>query len=135
MIKAFTTAKQLQAYFTKRIDSFITANGKKIIGWDEILWADVSHQSIAMSWHGNESAIDDIKKGYDVVMAPYHYTYFDFYQSPPNLEPYITYAQLLLDTVYAFDPAISGLTSRGSESYFRRRSLFMDRKCSNTGTC
>ena len=103
---SFTTAKQLQAYFTKRIDSFITANGKKIIGWEEILWADVSHQSIAMSWHGYENAIDDIKKGYDVVMAPYHYTYFDFYQSPPNLEPYITYAQLLMDTVYAFNPAL-----------------------------
>ncbi|MEP6949845.1 MAG: family 20 glycosylhydrolase [Ginsengibacter sp.] len=109
--KNFTTAKQLQAYFTKRIDSFLNANGKKIIGWDEILWADVSHQSVAMAWHSSESAIDDIKKGYDVVMAPYHYTYFDFYQSPPNLEPYITYAQLLMDTVYAFDPAALQLSS------------------------
>jgi hexosaminidase len=36
-------------------------------------------------------------------MAPYRYTYFDFYQSDPRLEPDITYAPLFLDSVYAFD--------------------------------
>ena len=43
-------------------------------------------------------------------MAPYHYTYFDFYQSDPRLEPDITYAGLPLDTVYAFEPVPPGLT-------------------------
>ncbi len=35
--KGFTTPNQLQAYFTSRIDSFITANGKKMTGWDEVV--------------------------------------------------------------------------------------------------
>ena len=102
--KGFTTAKQLQAYFTKRIDSFVESNGKHIIGWDEILADQVSPKSIGMVWHGPETAVEDIRKGYDVVMTPYHYTYFDFYQSDPQLEPDISYAALSLDTVYSFNP-------------------------------
>ncbi len=35
--KGFTTPNQLQAYFTSRIVSFITANGKKMMGWDEVV--------------------------------------------------------------------------------------------------
>ena len=105
-----TTAIQLQAYFTQRIDSFIIANGKRLIGWDEILNAKLLPGSTVMSWHGNDGGIKASKKNLDVVMAPYHNTYFDFYQSSPNLEPDITYAQLLLDTVYSFNPMPPGLT-------------------------
>lgn len=105
-----TTAKQLQAYFTQRIDSFITANGKILIGWDEILYAKLLPGSTVMSWHGNDGGIEASKRDLDVVMAPSHFTYFDFYQSLPNLEPDISYAQLLLDTVYSFNPMPPGLT-------------------------
>ncbi|MEO5893671.1 MAG: family 20 glycosylhydrolase [Ferruginibacter sp.] len=108
--KGFTTAKQLQAYFTKRIDNFVESNGKHIIGWDEILADQVSPKSIGMAWHGPETGVADIRKGYDVVMTPYHYTYFDFYQSDPQLEPDITYAALSLDTVYAFNPTPEALS-------------------------
>lgn len=107
--KSFTTAKQLQAYFTKRIDSFITAHDKKIIGWEEILWANVSQQSTAISWHGYEGGVAAAKKNYNVVMAPYRYTYFDFYQSAPALEKFNSYYHLFLDTVYAFNPIPTGL--------------------------
>ncbi|MEO6315414.1 MAG: family 20 glycosylhydrolase [Chitinophagaceae bacterium] len=110
--KEFTTAKQLQSYFTKRIDSFVEANGKHIIGWDEILADEVSPKSIGMAWHGPETGIADIRKGYDVVMTPFHYTYFDFYQSDPQLEPDISYTGLPLDTVYAFNPTPSSLSSQ-----------------------
>ncbi|MEO8109052.1 MAG: family 20 glycosylhydrolase [Ginsengibacter sp.] len=109
--KNFTTAKELQAYFTRRIDTFITAHNKKIIGWEEILWAHVSHQSASMAWHDNEGAVSAVKKDYDVVMTPYRYTYLDFYQSAPRLEKFITYAPLFLDTVYSFNPLPAGLNA------------------------
>lgn len=105
-----TTAKQLQAYFTKRIDSFIVAHGKRTIGWEEILADNISPTATGMVWHQQEGAVDHVRKGYDVVMMPYHYTYFDFYQSAPGLEKYITYAPLYLDTVYAFEPTPAGIS-------------------------
>ena len=106
----FETAKQLQSYFTKRIDSFITANNKRTIGWDEILLANISPKAVAMAWHGTEETVSDLKTGHEIVMSPYHFTYFDFYQSDPDLEEYITYAGLFLDTVYAFNPTLPGIT-------------------------
>lgn len=111
----FTTAKQLQAYFTKRIDSFIVAHGKRTIGWEEILADNISPTATGMVWHQQEGAIEHVRKGFDVVMMPYHYTYFDFYQSDPDLEKYITYAPLYLDTVYAFEPTPAGLTDEESK--------------------
>jgi hexosaminidase len=108
--KGFITAKQYQAWFTHRIDSFINAHGKRTIGWDDILGADITPSATAVAWHNQDAAIEALKKGHDIVMAPYHYTYFDFYQSDPRLEPDITYAGLGLDTVYAFEPTPPGLT-------------------------
>jgi hexosaminidase len=108
------TRQQLQAWFTRRIDSFITASGKRMIGWDEIMQTEISPGAAVMSWHGDSAAMAAVKKGHDVVMATYHYTYFDFYQSDPDLEPDITYAPLFLDTVYAFEPLLPGLTTGDS---------------------
>jgi hexosaminidase len=107
-----TTGQQLQAWFTRRIDSFITVRGRRMIGWDEIMQAEISPGAAVMSWHGNAGGIAAAKKGHDVVMAPYQYTYFDFYQSDPGLEPDITYAPLFLDSVYAFDPSPPELTGQ-----------------------
>ncbi len=109
-----TTGKKLQAWFTHRIDSFITANGKRMIGWDEVLQAVISQQSAVMYWHADVSGIPNSAKR-DLIMATYHYTYFDFYQSDPGLEPDITYAPLFLDTVYAFDPTPPALTAKQTE--------------------
>jgi hexosaminidase len=103
--KGYTTAKQLQAYFTERIDSFVNSRGRKSIGWDEILEAgNLSENAAVISWRGVQGGIEGAKKGHKVVMAPFRYAYFDFYQSDPALEPDITYAGLYLDSVYAFDP-------------------------------
>lgn len=99
-----TTAKQLQGYFTKRIDDYITSKNKKLIGWDEIMEAGISQNAAVMSWRGNEGGIAAAKAAHEVVMAPYRFVYFDFYQSPPSLEPDISYAGLSIDKVYSFDP-------------------------------
>ncbi|MBN8850466.1 MAG: beta-N-acetylhexosaminidase [Sphingobacteriales bacterium] len=101
--KGFHSVRQLQAWFTGQIDSFITAHGRRMIGWDEVRNASLADSSVIMSWHGDPSGRDSAGKVHDVVFAPYRYTYFDFYQSDPRLEPDITYAPLFLDSVYAFD--------------------------------
>ncbi len=95
-----TTAKQLQSYFTKRIDKYITSKNRKLIGWDEIMEGGISENAAVMSWRGNEGGIAAAKSKHHVVMAPYRYVYFDFYQSPPELEEQISYAGLQVDKVY-----------------------------------
>ena len=35
--EGYTSVKQLQGYLVRRIESFVKAHGRRIIGWDEIL--------------------------------------------------------------------------------------------------
>jgi hexosaminidase len=108
---------QVQPWFMRRIERFLTANGKKMIGWEEILGEDfgpgVSTDAVVMSWLGVAGAIKGTRKGHDVVMTPYSHVYFDYYQSQDTAsEPFAIGGFLPLDTVYAYDPVPRQLRDR-----------------------
>lgn len=77
--------QRLQNYVTSRVQAHLAAKGRKIIGWDEILEGDLSEGATVMSWRGTAGGIKAAKKGFDVVMTPKDYCYFDYVQSP-NLD-------------------------------------------------
>jgi hexosaminidase len=68
-----------------------------------------------MSWRGEEGGIAAAKSGHDVVMTPYGYTYFDYYQADPENEPLAIGGLLPLDTVYAYDPVPAALNEQQQE--------------------
>lgn len=43
---------ELQSYFIRRIDRFLSEHGRKLIGWDEILEGGLSENATVMSWRG-----------------------------------------------------------------------------------
>ena len=45
-------ADELQSYFIKRIERFINAQGRTLIGWDEILAGGLAPNATVMSWRG-----------------------------------------------------------------------------------
>lgn len=97
----------LQSYFITRIEKFLNARGRKLIGWDEILEGGLAPNAMVMSWRGIEGGIQAASAGHDVVMSPTSHCYFDYYQSknpdePPG--PYWEGAYLPLETVYAYEP-------------------------------
>ena len=102
--------EELQSWFTRRIEAFLRAHGRKLIGWDEILEGGIAPQATVMSWRGVEGGIAAARQGHDVVMAPGEYTYLDHYQGDPAVEPLAICCYLPLDTVYAWDPIPAGLT-------------------------
>lgn len=95
----------MQSYFVKRIETYLTSKGKKLIGWDEILEGGLPERSTVMSWRGREGGIEASKAGHDVVMTPGKYCYFDHYQGNPDTEPLAIGGYLPLDTVYHYNPA------------------------------
>jgi hexosaminidase len=102
---------ELQSYFIKRIDKFLTAKGKKMIGWDEILEGGISPNATIMSWRGIEGGIDAVKQNHDAIMTPGAYCYIDHYQSAdPSSEPLAIGGFLPLEKVYSYDPTPKGLT-------------------------
>lgn len=95
---------ELQSYFIRRIEKFINAHGKKIIGWDEILEGGLAPNAAVMSWRGTEGGIAAAKLKHAVVMTPGSHCYFDHYQADPQYEPVAIGGYTPLEKVYAFNP-------------------------------
>ena len=72
---------ELQSYFINRVEKFVNSNGKKIIGWDEILEGGLAPNATVMSWRGTEGGIAASRADHDVIMSPTSHSYFNFYQS------------------------------------------------------
>ena len=95
----------LQNYVTARIQKFLNDHGRKIIGWDEILEGDLAQGATVMSWRGTAGGIKAAAKGFDVVMTPTDYAYFDYYQGQErDKEPFGIGGYLPLEKVYGYEP-------------------------------
>jgi hexosaminidase len=95
---------ELQSYFIRRIERFLTSKGKRLIGWDEILEGGLAPNATVMSWRGEGGGIAAAQQKHEVVMTPTSYCYFDYGQGDPSREPLNIGARLTLDTVYSYDP-------------------------------
>ena len=102
---------ELQSYFIKRIESFLQAQGRRLIGWDEILEGGLAPDATVMSWRGMEGGIEAARQGHDVIMTPTSHTYFDYYQGDPVQEPLAIRGLTPLEKVYGFEPVPETLSA------------------------
>lgn len=107
---------ELQSWFIRRIERFLNANGRRLIGWDEILEGGLAPEATVMSWRGVRGGIEAARQGHDVIMTPTSHAYFDYAQGDPALEPLSIGGNLPLERVYAFEPVPSEL-SRAEASH------------------
>jgi hexosaminidase len=106
-----TKEHYLQSYLTARIEKFLNDNGRRIIGWDEILEGELAPNATVMSWQGMGGGIQAAQMGHDVIMTPNTYVYFDYYQTANTEdEPTAIGGFLPLEKVYSFEPAPESLT-------------------------
>lgn len=101
---------ELQSYFIRRIDKFITSKGRKLLGWDEILEGGLSPNATVMSWRGVTGGVEAAKQQHDVVMSPNSFFYLDYYQADAKTEPLAIGGNLLLSKSYSFEPYLPELT-------------------------
>jgi hexosaminidase len=108
------TEHELQSYFVRRIETFVNARGKRLIGWSEIRDDNLSKRTALMDWTGG--GLEAARAGYDVVMSPQDYCYLDFYQSKDHSsEPPAAGAYLPLAKVYSFEPIPANLEASQRE--------------------
>lgn len=101
----FTAEQFLQCYVTSRVQAFLATKGKKIIGWDEILEGELAKGATVMSWRGVDGGIKAAGLGFDAIMTPTTFCYFDYCQAKENeLEPLNIGGFLPLDKVYSYEP-------------------------------
>ncbi|GAB3564198.1 family 20 glycosylhydrolase [Spirosoma luteolum] len=102
---------ELQSYFIRRIDKFVTGKGRRIIGWDEILEGGLSPNATVMSWRGTKGGLDAARQHHDVVMTPGAFCYLDHYQGDPAQEPTGFGGSLPLAQVYSYNPTPTELSA------------------------
>ena len=111
--EGFNDVEQVQGYFIRRIEKFLNEQGKRLIGWDEIIEGGLPPNATVMSWRGTIGGIEASRRGHDVVMTPYSHLYLDYYQSADQEnEPFAIGGFLPLDTVYSYEPVPSQLRER-----------------------
>ena len=71
--KSMTTYLQLQTEFISRLLPILQKNGKKMMGWDEILQPGVPHDIMIQSWRGTASLVEAAKKGYTGLLSTGYY--------------------------------------------------------------
>lgn len=94
---------EVQSYFVKRVGAILSAKGKKMMGWDEILEGGLAPNAGVMSWRGMKGGLEAAKLQHPVVMTPNSFVYLDFNQGEAWVEPPI-YSNLRLNKSYEFDP-------------------------------
>ncbi|MFV0376739.1 MAG: family 20 glycosylhydrolase [Mangrovibacterium sp.] len=100
---------ELQSYFIQRMEHFLEAKGKKLIGWDEILEGGLAEGAAVMSWRGEDGGIAAANLGHKVVMTPGNWCYFDHYQSIDPNEPNSIGGLTDVAEVYSYDPTPASL--------------------------
>ncbi|MGW1797338.1 beta-N-acetylhexosaminidase [Streptomyces sp. NPDC001984] len=100
---------ELQSWFIAHFDQWLTARGRRLIGWDEILEGGLAKGAAVSSWRGYGGGVAAARAGHDVVMCPEQYVYLDYRQAAGEDEPVPIAFVRTLEDVYRFEPVPSEL--------------------------
>jgi len=100
---SLTTEHELQSYLIKRIEKFLNAHKRKLLGWDEILEGGLAPGATVMNWRSEKYGVEAAGQNHDVIMTPNAY-YFDAYQSDPNTQPEAIGGYLPIQRIYNYEP-------------------------------
>ena len=98
--------KELQSYFMHRVQNYLSAHGREIIGWDEILEGGISKSATIMAWRDQNYGTEAARKGNRVIMTPKWNCYFDYSETadPEKYETVCNKRYLPLRQVYRLEP-------------------------------
>ena len=98
---------ELQSWFIKEIEAYLSTQNKTMIGWDEILEGGLSETATVMFWRGWLPEVPGtvLEQGNDIILTPTSHFYFDY-----------TYETTSTEKVYSFSPPgnVSGKDAVGN---------------------
>jgi hexosaminidase len=98
------SVNQLQGWFLTELTAHLAGQGRRMIGWDEILDAGAPPDATVMSWRNERGGMAAARAGMDAIMAPNRDTYFDHYQAEPAGEPLAIGGLTDIEHVYSYRP-------------------------------
>ena len=96
----------LLGYFMRRIDRYVRGKGRRVMGWEEVMDANLSKGAVVFDWHGfGHGAVKAGKQGHDFVMVPTGTMYLNSYQGPQWQEPVLAFSGgNTLKNIYQYEP-------------------------------
>jgi len=86
--------KGLKAYFISRVINYLKSKGQRVIAWNDILHENLERDIIIQYWIlKKKKVINHLKKGGEVIMSNFKYTYLDH-----------SYSFTPLKLAYEFEP-------------------------------
>jgi hexosaminidase len=102
--ESHATKKEDYIEFVKRFRQIVQANGKIMIGWEEIAQGDIGEDVIAQFWTSPKYGELAAEKGSKLIMSPSKKTYMDMqYDSTTRLGLHWA-AYIEVDSAYSWDP-------------------------------
>lgn len=109
-INGLKTESELQSYFIRRMEKFISSKGKTMIGWNEIIQGGLAPNAIVMSWQGEKGGIDAARLQHKAIMTPEMKLYFNHAQFVKEDSLVANKLSPLIE-VYNYEPIPTQLTS------------------------
>lgn len=107
--EGYTSVNELQGYLVRRIEAFLKAHGRRIIGWDEILETGVPEDAVVQSWRGVSGGQRASALGHQVIMSPNTHCYYNYYQDLIRKEPKAVGELVSLRFTYGYEPLAPGM--------------------------
>jgi hexosaminidase len=104
-------AAALQPYLTQHMAAFLSARGRRLVGWDEVLTPELPKDAVVMSWRGLSGAETAVRAGNDTVLSPDPALYLDHRQSSLPNEPPGRLAPITSKDIYQFKAMDDGFSA------------------------
>lgn len=102
--ESHTTTKSDFNYFINRVSKIVEKHGKQMIGWDEVVHAEVVENSVVQYWNKKENAQEGVKKGMKVILSPATKAYLDMKYDTESKHGLSWAAYIPVETGYNWSP-------------------------------
>ncbi len=96
--------EELQSYFIREMEKFCNANGKTVIGWDEIMQGGLAPNAVVMGWRGEKHGMKAATLGNKVIMTPIDEAYLNNYEEDAEFARIASRGELDIRRIYAYNP-------------------------------
>lgn len=102
--ESLVTDKEDFKYFVSKVNKIVTKYGKRMIGWEEIVQADVDSTAIVQYWTDEKNAAKAVEKGLKVILSPAKKMYLDMKYDTLSKYGLHWAAYIPVDSAYIWTP-------------------------------
>jgi len=102
--ESHVTKKNDYIYFVNKVEKIVQKYGKQMIGWDEVVTANLDSTSISQFWSSKENAQTAVSKKTKIIMSPAKKMYLDMQYDKLSKHGLNWAGYIPIDTAYLWSP-------------------------------